>query len=135
VACGSPDNVLSREKEIAIGGHDGASRRVERFEESIVELDRWVSVVRGRKLWRRAGCADGAFEIEAWRDGLREGEDAVALVIDIDDAEAGVDRSLVRIRGWAEEVVEVEPRRQMCFSGERLINADRKLVGVGNHFG
>jgi hypothetical protein len=31
------------------------------------------------------------------------------------------DRSQVRIRGWAEEVVEVEPRRQMCFGGERLV--------------
>jgi hypothetical protein len=54
-------------------------------------------------------------------------------MVNVNDAEAGVDGRLIGIGGWSEEVVEVEPRHQLGLVGKLLIEPYRKLVGVGDY--
>jgi hypothetical protein len=59
-------------------------------------------VVRGRELRGGTSEADGTFEGEARGDGVIVGDDSVALMINVDNAEGCIDGRLVRVGGWAE---------------------------------
>jgi hypothetical protein len=90
-------------------------------------------VIRSRKLRGCASYADGTFEGEPRRDCLVVGDDAVALVIDIDDAEARIDGCLIRICRGAEQIVEVESCSEVLLGGEHLVDTHGKLIGVGDY--
>jgi hypothetical protein len=132
---GNDGEALLSLEEVAVGGHDRSTRDVETLVESVVELDRRIGVVRRRKLWCGPGKADGALKGEAWRDGAGVSHNAVALVVNVGDSEGRVDRGLVWIGGWPEEVVEVEPGHELRLVGELVIEAKGELVGVGYYLG
>ena len=71
------------------------------------------------------------FENQARRDGARIGSDHVALPVDVLNAKRGIDGRLVGIGGGSGEVVEVEARKELILGGELMIDAQRKLIGVG----
>ncbi len=66
---------------------------------------------------------------------MRPGADDIALVVFVDDAEAGIDGGLVGVGGGAVEIVEVEPRKELVFRGNGVVEPEGKLVGVGRHLG
>ena len=132
---GDDGEVLLALEEIAIGGHDRSASGVESLVEPVVELDGGVGVVRGGKLRGGSGKADRALKGEARRDGAGVGDNAVALMVHISDAEGWINGGLVGVGGWSEEVVEVEAGHQLRFTGELVIEPDRELVRVGYDFG
>ena len=65
-------------------------------------------MVGGGKARGATGDADERFKNEAGGGGVGIGADYVALVIDVGDAEAGINGGLVGVGGGSGEIVEVE---------------------------
>ena len=133
VACGRPGKVLSSLEEIAERRHHRARGGVECLVKAIGELERWIRVVRRGERRRRARDAQRRFPQKARRNGSRIGKDDVALPVHILHAEAGIDRRLIGIGRRSRKVVVVEAREELSLFSELLIQADRKLIGIGGH--
>ncbi len=135
VGAGGEGDILPALKEVAIGLHDGTGGGVEGLKKSIVELDRGVSVVRGRKAGRGARDADGRFESKARRDGARVGSYDVALTINILNTESLIDGGLIGIGGGAGEVIEIEAGKELVFGRDLVVETQGELNGIRGDFG
>ena len=66
---------------------------------------------------------------------MGEGKDQVALVVDVANAERGIDRGLIGIGGGPVQVVEVETGEELGPIGDLVVEAQGELVRVGHHWG
>src|SRR6185312_3924714 len=133
MAAGGPGEVQLRLKEIAEGGHDGASRRVEGLEEAVAEFQRGIGVVWSWEGGGGSGDAERCRPEVLWRNGAGIGEDYVALAVHVLHAEGGVEEGLVGIGGWAGHVVIRKPAEKPALCAQLLVEADGKMVGIRVH--
>ena len=59
----------------------------------------------------------------------------IPLPVNVGHGKGRVDRRLVGIRRRPSQVVEVEPCRELVLRGEGMVQAQRELVRIRDHFG
>ncbi len=135
VAARRENDDLAALKEVSIGLHHRAGGGVERLEEAIDELDRWIGAIGCGKSGCGAGNAERRHENEAGRDVARPGADDIALPVDVRGAKGRINGRLVWIRGGAGQVVDVEACEELVFSAQGVVETEGKLIGVGDDAG
>ncbi len=124
MARGGEGEILSALKKIAVGLHHRSGRGVECLEQAVAEFYGGVGAVGCGKARRGTSDAHRGLEREPRRNGARVCRHHVALVVDVLDAEGGIDGRLVWIGGGTGEIVEVEAREKLIFRRDLVIEPD-----------
>src|SRR6516165_7038388 len=118
--------------DISVGTENGAARGVEPFIQAIAEGQGRIG---GILRWKNRGAAyiaKGGAKVQAGRECTIVVNCDDALVIEEIYTKTGINRGLVRIRGWTVHLVEAEAAKQSGLVREMMVHADRKLIGIGD---
>src|SRR5690349_16272884 len=98
---GSEREILCELEKIAERSLHRSCGRVKCLEQSIIELQRRIGLVRRRERRRRANDAENRFEAESRRNrpGVRSRD--VTLTVDVAHAETRIEHRLIGIRCWS----------------------------------
>src|SRR5580765_4098151 len=92
-------------------------------------------MIAGREKWGTADVSKRSFRNQAGRNRARVFHSRIALMIEEPYGEAGIERNLIGIRFRPSDLVQAESGHQVGFVGNTMIDADRKLIGIGVDLG
>src|SRR5271156_4188321 len=113
-------HVLFKLIEVSIGAENGAVRGIKVLVESVREGDGGLHVIRGWEKRRAADVTERSHESQVRRDRSGIPERCASLMIKKVDAEAGINRSLIRIGRRSADLVQAETAEQHSFVGNLM---------------
>jgi hypothetical protein len=108
-------HVVFELEKISIRAKDRASGRIKSLEKTIAIGNSDVGLIGGRKYGRAANVCEGIGEAEVRRDGSRVRGGCASLVIEEFHSEAWIDSGLIRVCGWAIDLVQTESCEECGF--------------------